>query len=139
MALNKGWVYLNYGTGSQIQVQCEDYDWDIDDKGVKIIQIPSDSRFGYSLAIIKREIRLKNVFFESHADLKQFISDLKSFNSSGAFPFRIQRDSAGNWVSIDGTNDEIDVFYLRLQGIRKYTRGDGNFYIIKTVKLGQAG
>ena len=137
MGLTTGWILLNNGAK---KVKCENWVVDVDNSGEQEIEfLPSDLRIGIDLGAIKREVKCQNLWFDTKADVEEFIALMKTYNASGAWEFEIQTDTGGSKFKFNGTDDSIDVFCVKIAGISKPAKGEGTVYKINMVTFREAG
>ena len=137
MGLTTGWILLNNGAK---KVKCENWVVDIDCSGEMEIEfLPSDLRIGIDLGAIKREVKCQNLWFDTQADVEEFIAYMKTMNATGAWKLEIQTDIGGDKFEFNGTDDSMDVFCVKIAGISKPAKGEGTVYKINMVTFREAG
>lgn len=139
MALNKGWLYLDYG-GTEVRFRCEEIDYDEEDKGSINVHYPSDGHFGFTTDTQHRKVKAKNIWVTTIADWNLLKVKLKALQTAGvAFNIRYKIASTPSWEQFDGTNEIMPVIIKKVRGKKKLYRGDTTIFMIKQIIFEQAG
>jgi len=138
MALNEGWVYIDYG-GTPFQIKCKHWECDLTPMP-DIEHIEGDVQIGWDLKKRKRILKIKGLYFLSDTDLETFISNIETLNYAGAYDIRIKNASAtGSWAKLNGSDEELTMLCIGINGISKIARGEGQLHEIKLVVFEEAG
>lgn len=129
MVLNYGSIHIERGTGNAMNFHGFweiDYDFDPD-----ITHLPTDSRLGFDLGVIKRTVYIVDATYKSTADTELFLSTLKTLQAAGAYTLELQIEAA-DYFEIDGTNTSIEVFCKKISRLKRLTSGYGtpSYYTI---------
>lgn len=137
MALTKGWLYIDYGTGNY-QVQVADCKADKSDKGY-FSDFAGDGHFGFSSRTYKRMVKAKGLRFDNKTDFDLFMANLDTLQAAGAFDVRFKVKSDNTWYKWNGVNYTIPCLFVSTKGEGKVSPGDGQVYGIDLLQLRQAG
>lgn len=139
MGLTTGWLELNDGAKL---VEFEEWESDIKmDLEMEIERTISDSLISFDLLAIERVIKVKGLHFSSKADIEEFIALMKTLNSSNStsgWKLEINTISTNSYFKFDGSTAYMNVFCSRIQGIKKISPGDQQYYMISQVQFVEA-
>lgn len=138
MALIKGWLYLDYGGGNQMQIPIRDWEIDKDNKPT-FIDYPNDGHYGFALKIYKRTVKIKGCMINNKTDWDLFLLTLDTIQAT-PYNMRIKiKGTPETWYKFDGVNQTMPVLSDKERGAKKAAGGDDQHYIMKQLMLRQAG
>lgn len=138
MALDKGWIYLDYGGGNQFQIRCKKWTWDWEDDPT-YADYAGDGHFGFSIRTYKRVVKIYKIFIDNNTDYYTFLANMDTLQSGNAYKLRIKIKSTPLYHKWDGTYYDMPVIFHKLKGMEKIYRGDNEFWDIGQLILRQAG
>lgn len=138
MALTKGWFYLDYAGGNQMQVQIKDCKVDVKDAGATFMDYPSDGHYGFSVRTYKRTLKVRGLLFPNETDFNTFISTLDTLQGTGIFDCR-EKTSTGKWRKWNGVNVTIPCLFMDYKGEGKIASWEQEIWGIDMLMLRQAG
>lgn len=134
------WVRLSYGSDA-LFLNCEDWEYDNDDKSATNIDYPGRGHYGYTLNTEKVAVKLTNVYVLTEAAWNVLKAQIKAAQEAASVTLRIQISSSPTYELYDGGagNDEMPVLIKTTKGRTKKFKGDTTIYVIKQITLTQAG
>lgn len=136
MGLTTGWLELDDGDKLvEFEVWEEDIKMDLE---MEIERTISDGLISFDLQAIERVIKVKNLHFSSKADMEEFIALMKTLNSNNptsGWKLEINTKSTNDYFKFDGSTAYMNVLCARIQGIKKISPGDQQYYQINQVKF----
>jgi hypothetical protein len=134
-----GWLYLTNASGIyNIKCRCKKVTPDESDKIISI-DYPADGHLGLSFLIIKRQIKVEGIFFDSTTDYDLFKTNLIALQTAGVFDLKVQRNSDGSFRTWNGVNITMPVLYKSIRGDDKVYGGDSEIWVIKQLTFIQSG
>lgn len=141
--LDYGWIYVNRGLANAMQLGCDkwfyNHIWSIR----KTTQdTAGDQHQGYSMAIIGREIILKNIWFENSTDVETFLARALALNTAGICTIEIRKTTAaipGSFFAWKSGVTSLNMLFEVITNLQKVGRGNDDTYMIGQIKLRQAG
>ncbi len=141
--LDFGYIYVERGEANAFQLGCDKWFfnqiWAIRET---IKDTAGDQHQGFDIAIIGREIILKNVWFRDSADAETFLDRALTFNAAGTVTIEVRKTSAalpGSLFAFKSGVTSLEMLFEVITNLQKVGRGDDDTYMIAQIKLRQAG
>lgn len=139
MALDQGWIYLNYGEAGVFQIRCDKWTWDWIDE-VTYLDFAGDSHFGFSIQTYKRTVNIKGIWFDSQDDYETFLGNMDTLQATNSsYKLRIKTTSTPRYHKWNGTYYDMPVVFGQMREIGKSYRGDSEVWEIGMLVLKQSG
>ena len=135
--IDDGWVYLTDGT-DVIKAQSREVVYD-EIWNPEITHYVGGGSYGYDLGMVTRVWKVKGILFDSHTKYDNFVTYLRSWQTSGTITLGIYRNSSSAYWVCDGTNTTYTVLVRSLQGARKLAPADGDVWEIGMAVFEEAG
>jgi len=141
--LQHGWAHINGGyvsaTGMSMTLRCL-WQLKVATPDVEIEHYPGDGQFGFDLKTRKRDVILKDVWFESSGDAAWCMYILDELNAAGAYDLELQVHSDGTTFPIvGGVTKKMKVLHKGYSPFEKVPMGDGQVYKIGKITFEEAG
>jgi len=137
--INKGWLHISNGT-DEMKVYFSEASGNIM-RDPKFKHYEGGTNIRYDLGKNWLEIQVKDIWFDSHDDLKTFIDKINEWQEAGTLTVGIIRNSSGNHVEFKGDGNGTTFSMLMpsggLQGITKISRGDQQIYVIRSLRFSE--
>ncbi len=137
--VTNGWLWLIDATatdGLKLFFQKLTWSWKFKPK---IKHFAGNSHMGYSLGKKFILIKVKDILFETETELEDTLKYIDDWSDSAPFTCKVQKNSDGSFVELDGTNESITVLQKDIGNNEHISPGDQDVWKIGMLILEQAG
>jgi len=135
--VNNGWLHLISGSDTlKLFFQKLTWDWKFQPK---IKHFASNSHMSYSLGKKLIVMKVKGILFEDESDFEDTLKYIDSWSDSGPFTVKVQKNSDGSFVELDGTNESILMMQKDIKNNEHVSPGDQDVWQIGMLILEQGG
>jgi len=140
--IKDGWAHINggYVSGYDCGMSLRCF-WELSEKrpDVMIEHYPGDGQYGFDLGTRERQVKLREVYFESQEDAEKCLECLDSLNHNlSGFTLQLQVKSDNSMFKlVGGTGTTMRVLCDGYSKVEKESLGDTQIYKIAMIKLEQ--
>lgn len=139
IALTYGYIYIERGTGNEIQLAVKLWNIGIHYKPITEPLSEGDYFHTHMMKVV-RYVACRNIYFKTKSDAELFLDRMHTLNAAGGMTLEVRTNSGvmpGSLLNFISGKTAIEVTCLDINPLSKVAYGDGTVYKVNMCKFQQ--